>query len=287
MKNIYWLFILLVSLSFGACEADPEYFQEKNSYVAFNGSSSGVTENAEGELKIPVRISTVKPKAVTVDFEIMVDGLDAPAEEGVDYQIINESKSLSFAKGQLSDTIRIMAIDNDVLDGDKKFIIKLKSNNAGISLGLENGIKTQFMVTITDDEHPLALVLGAYEEHDYNLEDGSHDAYSPYDITISPDPSDATRVLISNVWGEQNVIVATVDLENKTMSILPDQVLANHPTYGDIKFVRVDTSIGEYDRIGAIVCQIDDNGNITTEAWAALVEAGYFGLYGKSEFIKK
>lgn len=296
MRNIYWLFIVLVSIGFGACDADPEYFQEDDSYIAFNVASAAVAENATDELKIPVRISTVNPKNVTLDYEIVLEGIDAPAEEGVDYQIMNESKTLSFSSTQLVDVIRIKTIDNDSKDGDKQFVIKLKSNSAGINQGLADGADTQCLITISDDEHPLALILGNYVQDDY-FTDGSYDSNSGNDMVIQADPNDDTKVFMTGFWGiNDKIIVASVDIENQTMSILPGQLLFVHSTYGDcfaVSFEIVPDNNGDgkkdvvYHPQDNIECTIDENGNITTGMWAPTVSAGSFAYYGQTVFTKQ
>jgi hypothetical protein len=115
---------------------------------------------------------------------------DKGAKEGVHFTyttncIANDSNytdstKLFFTKEQYSDTIYIKTIDNDVFAGDTYFTITLKNAN-GANLGTSSVCE----VTVTDDEHPLAFMLGAYSGSANSYFNGAT-AWS-FNITKDPD----------------------------------------------------------------------------------------------------
>lgn len=288
MKKIYLFLLMILAVGFVACddELDGIKFQEENSFIAFESRMASIGEDSDGVLELVVNLSTTTPKAITVDFDFSTEGIDNPAQVGTHFELLNDSKTLTFAKGEYTQTIRIKAIDNDVRDLDKLVVVKLTANSIGLPLGVADGKNSELTLTVADNEHPLALILGSYNEDDFVLKDGSLDG--SYDITISQDEDDETVVWINNFWGGGDYnIKAVVDLANKTMTILPGQIIYQHDDYGDFKVVRIDLDAGAYDPESGIVCSIDDQGNITTEAWSASVGADSYGLYIKSVLTKK
>jgi len=284
----YILLVIIGAALLFSCDDDYEkiYINDSDSFIAFSGSSTSVAEDAANILEIPVYLSSPSAKEVTVNFEVSTEGFDNPAILGQDYQIVNSTNSIAFASGTYIQMIQIQVIDNDVRDKDKNFTISLTDPSIDINIGLAGNDKANINVTIADNEHPLALVIGTYAESDYAYSDGSLDNATPYGVTIAPDPDDETRVLINNFWGGGDYwIIATVDIDSKVMTILPGQIIYVDGTYGDCKAVRI--AGGAYDTDNGINCTIDDSGNIVTESWAALVDAGAFGNYDRSELIKQ
>jgi len=297
MKKIYWLFLVLLTVGFGACTAEVEeiLFQDKNASISFVEESFKVDEDNEAQQSFDVVYHTTSAEAVTVDFEIVTEGLANPAIEGVDFELLNPSKTLTFGAGSYKNAIRIKVIGNEIVDADRQMKIKLASNSLDLELGFADGLKSEVLVTIlnndieVDESHPLIKLFGFYTEDDYDMtvEGSPLDPNSGNSVSILPDPSDETQILIMNLWGinegvpeEDHVaIVASVDLENNTINILPGQVLFVHADYGPCKAVRYDYDSEGFDPSGAIACQIEEDGNIRTETWGALVDAGYFGVY--------
>ncbi len=282
---------MLLTLGFGACtaEVDEILFQDKNACISFIEEEFEIDEDVELDQTFEVIYHTASPKAVTVDFDFVSDGLANPAIEGVDFELLNSSKTLTFGSTSYKNAIRIKVIGNDTVDANRQIKIKLKSSSLDLPLGLADGLKSEILITIlnndieVDDSHPLAQLFGFYTEDDYDMtaEGNPLDPNSGNSVTILPDPEDETQVLIMNLWGigEDVAMTASVDLDEMTLSILPGQVLFVHPDYGAAKAVRYDQVSQGWDPSGAIVCQIGEDGNISTEIWGALVDAGYFGIY--------
>ncbi len=286
MKYFKNIAILLIVLIFAACEeTSMPMFDAENSLIYIGASAYKVAENNPEILKIPVIVGSLEAGGTNVDVTFEVSGVGTnPAVEGVDYEIVSEEKKVSVTDGYGTAYIQVKAIDNDFYDKDKTFKITLKSNTAGYYISDEESGNAASVVTISDNEHPLAIVIGSYSELDYTLEDEEE---GPSDVSISPVDGSETQVAIYNFWDGGQTIMATVDLEQKTISILPDQVIYISGDYGDCKAIRIDLNAGAYDPAGAIVGAYDDSGNITFEAWSARVEAGTFGNYASSVLTKQ
>jgi hypothetical protein len=298
MKKIYWLFVMLLTVGFGACtaEVDEILFQDKNASISFIEETYEIDEDVDAYQSFEVAYHSTSPEALTVDFDFVSEGIANPAIEGLDFELLNPSKSLTFGKGSYKNAIRIKVIGNDSVDANRQIKIKLISNSLDLSLGFAEGVKSEILITILnndieiDESHPLAQLFGFYTEDDYDMttEGNPLDPNSGNSVTILSDPEDETQVLIMNLWGigEDVAMKASVDLETMSMNILAGQVMFTHDTYGACKAVRYDQNTGDFDPSGAIACVIGEDGNINTEIWAPMVEAGYFGVY-QTIFRKK
>lgn len=289
MKKIYWLFCVLLAIGLGACtaEVDEILFDDKNASISFLETAYEIDEDVEEYQSFDVIYHTSCPKDVVVDFDFDTEGIANPAIEGVDFELLNPTKSLTFGETTYKNAIRIKLIGNDSVDANRHVRIKLKTNSLDLPLGLADSVKSEILITIinndieVDESHPLIELFGNYTESDYDF-DGNYDSESGNTVTILPDPDDQTQVLIMNFWGinesfpdlEPVAIKATVDLENMTMNIIPGQVMFYHsPDHGFCKAYRYDLAAKGVDMSGDIVCQIDQDGNITSEAWVALLDS--------------
>ncbi len=297
MRNIYWLFLVLLTIGFGACNAeeDENLFQDKNACISFVEESYGIDEDDKLQQNFEVAYHSTSPVATTVDFDFISEGIENPAIEGVDFELLNPTKTLTFGKGAYKNAIRIKTIGNDIVDANRQIKIKLTSNSLDLPLGFVDGAKSEILITIlnndieVDESHPLAQLFGFYTEDDYDLltEGAPLDPNSGNSVTILPDPEDETQVLIMNLWGinidvpeDQHVAIkASVDLKTMSISILPGQAMFTHETYGVCKAVAYNQTTEAWDWALPISCEISEDGNITTGVWAPMVEAGYFGVY--------
>jgi len=296
MKKIYWLLLVLLTIGFGACtaEVDEILFQDKNASVSFIEEEYEIDEDVDAYQSFEVAYHSTSPKAVTVDFDFVSEGIANPAIEGVDFELLNPSKSLTFGANSYKNAIRIKVIGNDTVDANRQIKIKLKSSSLDLPLGLADGLKSEILITIlnndieVDESHPLAQLFGLYTQDDYDLtqEGAPLDPASGNSVTILPDPEDETQILLMNFWGEEGVIKATVDLETMSVTILPGQVMFVDDQYGACKAVAYNQTIEDFDLALPISCQISEDGNITTGVWAPMVAAGWFGVY-QTIFRKK
>lgn len=149
---------LLISLA--ACNKRIDY--ETESFVVFTGSSAEVAENA-GSLEIPVYAYAKNgdlafPRTESVNTTVTFETVDGTARNGVDYTIEPASGVLTF-NGSSEGSIKINVIDHPgERTGDLTFTLRLVSASDGFTLGGAH----EMTVTIQDQDHPLASILGTY-----------------------------------------------------------------------------------------------------------------------------
>ena len=220
-RNIFLILSILgIALLFNACETnDPILIPEDTSYVSFSNSSASVAENGE---KLTIELYLTTQSQERAEFELAADtaGLEAPAEEGTDFEI---PESVVFENGYGYAEIDIMVHDDSLSDGKKQFVLKMVSGPEGYQIGIDG--KDRIMVTIEDDEHPLAYFNGDYEHAGTSFREGSDYTWTS-SITADPDHEDG--ILISNIGATSlelvNPVEATVDTENNTITIPGKQV---------------------------------------------------------------
>lgn len=219
----------LAAMAFSSCSNDMPEFNDADAFVALRQSTATMGETS-GENELTVLLTSLSGKEGTVDFEIVSDE-NTPAVEGTDFVIMNESKTLKFTKETNTQTIKIKVIDNDEYTGDKRFTINL-TNPQGVKLGAEKSI----VVTIEDDEHPLAFMLGTYAAKGPSYFDGGET--TEWDVKIVKDDSDASKVWISNMvpGGSSLAIYGTVNDAKDEIRIPVKQEIARSSSYPHILF---------------------------------------------------
>ena len=155
LNKITFGLVALATMAFSSCSNDLPEFNDADAFVALRATTASFVENGEGT-EIEVLLTSLNGLEGSVDFEIVPDSV-TPANEGEDFTIENASKTLTFTKDAPTQSIKIKPIDNDVYTGDKRFTINLV-NAKGVNLGANKSIT----VTVEDDEHPLAFMLGTY-----------------------------------------------------------------------------------------------------------------------------
>lgn len=271
-KYINILLAVFLLFAFASCEDinEPITFSQEDAFVAFPSSSKTIQEGSSPQTyAIPVMVSAVEGSpAVTVDFEFTPNTDAQPAEQGVDYELINESSSLNFEKGWGYDTIFVRTIPNGEFTGDMSFFVSITGNSQGYQ---DNGLETTLQVTLQDNEHPLNLVLG-----DYQIT-GTSDFNGDFtqQISIEPHPENYTQVALKVMelipgWGftEEDIFYADVDLEEMTFKIQAGQSFPSRgygPSiitgfYGSAGDTQIEN--GEY-----ITGDIAEDGTITMRDW--------------------
>ena len=155
LNKITFGLVALATMAFSSCSNDLPEFNDADAFVALRATTASFVENGEGT-EIEVLLTSLNGLEGSVDFEIVPDSV-TPANEGEDFTIENASKTLTFTKDAPTQSIKIKPIDNDVYTGDKRFTINLV-NAKGVNLGANKSIT----VTVEDNEHPLAFMLGTY-----------------------------------------------------------------------------------------------------------------------------
>lgn len=294
IKNITYGFIALAAMSFVSCSNDLPEFNDSDSFVALRQTSVSVSELG-GELEIPVLLSSLNGKEGSVDFEIVSDEA-APAVEGVHFSVENVSKTLTFTKEENTQVIKLKIIDNDTYNGDVRLTINLV-NAQGVNLGADKSIS----ITIEDDEHPLAFMLGTFIASGTSYFNGEQE----WTVKIAKDDSDVSKVWITNfVEGGSsaaNPIYGTVSEGNTEIHIPVKQTLATSSSYPHIWLEAYKGEDGEEDVNDFIVGIIttDNNGNAIIsfpDYWfgslvysddAATSAAGWYNLFLSGVVLKK
>jgi hypothetical protein len=153
MRNLKYIFALACgTLMFASCNNDYPVFNDNDAFAAFETTSESIAENdSVGELIIPVTLASKAGIETTVDFAIV----DSTAKNGVNFNVENASNTLTFTKAEPVQNIKIKVVNDDIFTGDLAFTIKL-TNPKGVKLGKLSSC----LVKISDDEHPLAFILG-------------------------------------------------------------------------------------------------------------------------------
>ena len=289
MKNSRNIFIFAIFglILFASCQKnDPILFQNEDSFAAFEVRAGSVAEATvvdgvpvPNEIEIKVMLVTLDNTAVTVNFEFSTEGIDNPAVEGADFQLLNAGKSLTF-NGMGHQSIRIRTIDDDIFTGDRQVHIVLTSVSGGYKLGAER----RFLLTVVDDEHPLNLVLGAYNVTGTDAWGGA------VNVTIETSAVSGALDKVSFPlnqlipgWGapDNALVYADVDLDEMTFYIQAGQEFPSFG-YGPCRIGGWDGVTDDPLEDGEFVkATIDANGNITMLDWIGvqITEGDNAGLW--------
>ncbi len=275
MKNILYriTFVLAAVTLLISCEADYVLFDSSKNFVAFPAKSTAVLEQG-GEVDIEVYVVALDgAPAVNVTFDFDVTGIDAPAVEGVDFTLVNSSKTLDFPDGAGYATITIQPIDNDEFSGNKMVNIMLTGN----SQDYQFGANVSNAVTIVDDEHPLKAWIGTYavEALSYGNPGGWDEAWS-VDVSTVPGELEKLQILIDAGSGGGEPFLAAFDTEAMTITIDPGTEAGDLYGYGSTTMY-----VGDYaslDTEAPIVGSISEDGTIMIdELTMILTDYGFEG----------
>lgn len=208
-------------MTFASCSNDYPTFDDADAFVAMTSSSAFISETGDS-LVVPVMLTSLSGIEKTVEFTLTPDSV-AGAVEGTHYTLVNESKSLTFTKAQPTQYIKFKIKDNDVFGGDVKFTISLVQPQ-GVNLGANKTCT----VTIEDDEHPLAFILGEFTAKGTSYFDGEIE----WTARIEKDASNLNMVWITGlVDGTTTAIYGTVNEDKTEVTIPMEQQVHPHSTY--------------------------------------------------------
>ena len=273
--------LVAATLLLASCDINkyPE-FDDANAFVAFQSSTAAVGEE-DGSVEIPVLLTSKSGMSATAEIEVVADETGTGAVEGTHFTIENKTLSFSGLEGAIQ-KIKINVIDNDVFGGNKSFTIRLKEGGS-VNLGAAKTCK----VTIQDDEHPLAFILGTYgaSADSYFSSRGHFD----WDITISRDESDITKVWIGdldpyfasygyNAANNYNIFYGIVN-EERTQILIPVGQKLGYDDTALAAFVAEDPDVDETEADNVII-DIKDNGQtlVITNAWG-IYDDGWWNLF--------
>jgi hypothetical protein len=231
IRNI--IYMLAAVLLAASCEWDPIMFDESKSHVAFTDYTTSIPEEGNA-MGIVVKVSALSDSpSLTVEYEFDTVGIDPEkaAFEGAQFNLLNESKTLTFTEGWGYDTIFIEPIDNEIFTGNKIFNISLTGNSADYPFG-EASVHA---VTLADNEHPLGKWIGTYAVEALSYGDpGAWD--EAWVVTTTPIEGEIDKLSILGIGSAgTTAIIATVDKENMTITIKPGQ---DADAYADLGYTE-------------------------------------------------
>ena len=272
MKINKFIYTAVIGALFASCQSvETPMFSDKDAFVAFEGKTTTIEENANKEIQIPVSLMASKSMDVTVVFEIdtMAYAGKNAAVEGVNYRLKNTTDTLTFTStGEMVQYISIEPIDNGDYAGDLCFDIKLTSPS-GCNLGANYTVA----VTIADDDHPLADagILGMYNASGASPFDGEENVTYSWTCEVQKDADYVNRVWITQIvptvsGATYNSVMGTVSDDMRTITINADQDLG---TYGEYSISL------NLNGAGAVSAQVSDGKiSINTYVMAAAVDNG-------------
>lgn len=272
MKINKFIYMAVIGVLFASCQSvETPMFSDKDAFVAFEGKTTTIDENANKEIQIPVSLMASKSMDVTVVFEIdtMAYAGKNAAVEGVNYRLKNTTDTLTFTStGEMVQYITIEPIDNGDYAGDLCFDIKLTSPS-GCNLGANYTVA----VTIADDDHPLADagILGMYNASGASPFDGEENVTYSWTCEVQKDADYVNRVWITQIvptvsGATYNSVMGTVSDDMRTITINADQDLG---TYGEYSISL------NFNGAGAVSAQVSDGKiSINTYVMAAAVDNG-------------
>ena len=250
-------------LSLASCDIN-EYptFDNANAFVAIQQTAASISETGD-TLSIPVMLTSLGGLNGSVDFEITPDSL-AGAQAGKHYQLVNTGNTLNFTASEATQYIKFKIIDNDTFGGDVKMTITLK-NAQGANLGANKTC----LVTIEDDEHPLAFILGTMKALGYDYFSGG--AEEEWTATFEKDASDLSKVWIYNICSNgcsaSSPVYGIVNEEKTEIRIPVGQTTANTASYDVILEGFRDNGKTDIENGDYIIGKISPDGTITIEDW--------------------
>ena len=176
---------------------EPNVFDDKDAFVAFDAVSVTYDEDYSKDgatFKIPVTLASVKGLEETVKFEIVTPEKKA-AVAGVNYELVTTTGVLSFDAEHRTQYIEFKTLADGEYTGDLKFSVKLLPSET-----LPVGSEDECAVTISDIDHPLTFMLGAYTATGVNYWNGP----TTWTMTLYKDAEDDHKVWIDNLFEKES-----------------------------------------------------------------------------------
>ena len=218
--NIKYLsFLLAGAFALVSCDKnEPTVFDDKDAFVAFDAVSVTYAEDYSNDgatFRIPVTLASVKGLEETVKFEIVTPDEKA-AVAGVNYELVTTTGVLSFNAENRTQYIEFKTKTDGEYTGDLKFSVKLLPSET-----LPVGSESECTVTISDIDHPLTFMLGAYTATGVNYWNGP----TTWTMTFYKDAEDDHKVWIDNLFekaswaAEDTRYYGIVSDDNTTLNI--------------------------------------------------------------------
>ena len=270
MKKIFGIStVLAAALAVASCDLNKTpVFTDDMSFAAFDETAVAVAEDGK-TVSLPITIASIDPVKVAVAYTVT----DGTAVQGKNFKLTDNSGVVSFDGTERTAYIDFEVIDNPgVFTGDLSFTVQLESAGS-----LDLGANSTCTVTIQDNDHPLAAILGDYS---VSVDDYWGDHYD-FTVTIVKDPDDVSVVWLQNLdpymggYGYTakngyNSFYGNVNADKTTITLPQDQAFG----YYDMVLKGVDAAWENY---CDVVMEISDGGKtITTTTCYGTRYSGYW-----------
>ena len=285
--NIKYLsFLLAGAVALASCDKnEPNVFDDKDAFVAFDAVSVTYAEDYSKDgatFKIPVTLASVKGLEETVKFEVVTPEQKA-AVAGVNFELLTTTGVLSFDAENRTQYIEFKTMTDGEYTGDLKFTVKLLPSET-----LPVGSESECTVTISDIDHPLTFMLGAYTAESTDFFSGAPMSWT---MTFYKDAEDDHKVWIDNIFAKDSWAAddtryyGIVSDDNTTLNIPFGQESEYKYSNGNPVVLLGLTAEGNgYDTGSVDVKIVVDGANVTLDFgkewgfWANIEGAGYIGL---------
>lgn len=166
----------------------PAVFDDSNAFVAFNASTANIDEDSKDTLRLAVTLGSVAGLNERISYTVK----DSTAKEGVNFTIVDASKTLTFSSTERVQYIEVVPKADGTYTGDLIFTITLNPS-ANVNLG-NASVCT---VKVNDIDHPLTPILGTWTLNANSYFNGAQ----TYTATFIKDPADDHMVWIDNLFG--------------------------------------------------------------------------------------
>lgn len=166
----------------------PIVFDDSNAFVAFNSLTANIDEDSKDTLRLAVTLGSVAGLNERISYTVK----DSTAKEGVNFTVVDASKTLTFSAAERVQYIEVVPKADGTYTGDLIFTIALNPS-ANVNLGYASVCT----VKVNDIDHPLTPILG-----DWTLSVDNY-WYGPqsFVMTILKDDNDDHMVWFYNLFG--------------------------------------------------------------------------------------
>lgn len=285
--NIKYLsFLLAGAVALASCDKnEPNVFDDKDAFVAFDAVSVTYAEDYSKDgatFKIPVTLASLKGLEETVKFEVVTPE-EKGAVAGVNFELLTTTGVLSFDAENRTQYIEFKTMTDGEYTGDLEFSVKLLPSET-----LPVGSESECTVIISDIDHPLTFMLGAYSATGVHFVKETSLAWT---MTIYKDSEDDHKVWIDNIFAndgwaaEDTRYYGIVSDDNTTLNIPFGQ--ESEYKYGGttpVTLLGLTAEGNGFDTGSVDVKIIVDGANVTLDFgkewgfWANIDGVGYIGV---------
>jgi hypothetical protein len=225
MKKIFIIFAFIGI--FLSCDEEPEKILFEGPHFVFfeSGASLSILESSDEIIEIPVKISLAQSTDVSIQLQIT----SSSAVENSDFEILSPEE-LTIEAGEYETLFRFRAINNDVLESEKR-IVSVKILSASEDIDVQ--VLGEVSIEIVNDDCAFDInnFVGAYtveitSEFDFGNPAGLY--VSETSLTLGSAPN---TLVDASFWDFGNSVVITLDPSNPssyTASLVGAQLVYNN-----------------------------------------------------------